>query len=194
MPGFVFSEYNTPESNTLVPSRNSKPASSFGPTNQQISAGAIVPVMIGTAGGLVGANGAALAAYPGSFTTLTASGAVSGTGFTNYFAAPPSIGTTTPGIIKTSNLQATYTDSTATPGNVTNNSPRGRVALAAAATTIVVTSSLVTATSMVECQLRSVDGAATAISTVLTGAGSFTITFNGASTGTAAQVDFMVVN
>lgn len=33
--------------------------------------------------------------YAGSFTTLAASGAVSGTGFTNYFAAPPAIGSTT---------------------------------------------------------------------------------------------------
>ena len=93
-----------------------------------------------------------------------------------------------------SNLGVAFTNSTGTPGNVTNNSPRGRVALAAAATTIVVANSLVTANSMVNCQLRSIDGAANAIQSVVTAAGSFTITFNAASTGTAAQVDFLVVN
>jgi hypothetical protein len=45
-----------------------------------------------------------LSAYPGSSlqlssTTLTVSGLVSGTGFTNYFAAPPAIGGTTPNTI-----------------------------------------------------------------------------------------------
>lgn len=129
-----------------------------------------------------------------SLAAVSASGVVSGTGFSNYMAAPPSIGTTTPGIVKTSNLQATYTDSSGTPGNVTNSSPRGRVALAAAASTIVVTSTLVSTTSMVKCQLRSVDGAATSVVSCLSAAGSFTITFNAASTGTAAQVDFLVIN
>lgn len=35
-----------------------------------------------------------LSGIPGSFTTLSASGTVSGTGFTNYFASPPAIGNT----------------------------------------------------------------------------------------------------
>lgn len=35
-----------------------------------------------------------LSGIPGSFTTLAASGTVSGTGFTNYFASPPAIGGT----------------------------------------------------------------------------------------------------
>lgn len=35
-----------------------------------------------------------LSGIPGSFTTLAASGTVSGTGFTNYFASPPAIGST----------------------------------------------------------------------------------------------------
>lgn len=131
---------------------------------------------------------------PVSATTLAASSTVSGTGFTNYLAAPPSIGTTTPGIVKTSNLQAAYTDSTGTPGNVTNNSPRGRVALAAGASTIVVTNSLVTATSMIVAMVRAVDGAATDIVTATAAAGSFTITMNAATTGTACQIDFLVVN
>lgn len=130
----------------------------------------------------------------GSFTTLSAASTVSGTGFTNYMAAPPSIGTTTPGIVKTSNLQATFTDSTGTPGNVTNNSPRGRVALAAGASSITVTNSLVAATSMIIAMVRSVDGAATDIVTTTASAGSFVITMNAATTGTACVLDFLVVN
>jgi hypothetical protein len=47
---------------------------------------------------------------------------------------------------------------------------------------------------MVMPNLRTVDGALTDIVTCVTAAGSFTMTFNGASTGTAAQVDFLVVN
>jgi hypothetical protein len=195
MPGFVFSEYDTPESLSVLGNKNSKGSSVFGATASQIAAGATIPVMLNAAGnGFVGANGAALGAVAIAATTLSASSTVSGTGFTNFFAAPPALGTTTPAAVRASNLQAVYTDSSATPGNVTNNSPRGRVALAAAASTIVVTSSLVTATSAVFTQLRAIDGAATAIRNVTTGAGSFTITFNAASTGTAAQVDFLVVN
>lgn len=133
-------------------------------------------------------------AYPGTFTTLAVSSTVSGAGFSTYLASPPAIGGTTPAAVKTSNLQATYTDSSGTPGNVTNNSPRGRVALAAGASTIVVTNSLVAATSMVVAMVRAVDGAATDIVTVLTAAGSFTITMNAATTGTACQLDFFVVN
>lgn len=105
-----------------------------------------------------------------------------------------SIGQTTPAPVKTNNLGAVYTDSSGTPGNVTNNSPRGRVAFAAGAQTIVVTSSLVTAGSMINCQLRSTDGALTSVVTAIAAAGSFTITGNGLTTGTAAQVDFLVIN
>jgi hypothetical protein len=36
----------------------------------------------------------------GAFTTLSASSTVSGTGFTNYLASPPSIGTTAPGVVR----------------------------------------------------------------------------------------------
>lgn len=110
------------------------------------------------------------------------------------FASPPAIGNITPNSVKTSNLQATFTDSTGTPGNVTNNSPRGRVAFGAGAATVVVTSSLVTAASMIIVTLRTPDTALTDVLRVLPTAGSFTITANAASTGTAAQADFLVVN
>lgn len=45
----------------------------------------------------------------GSFTTLAASGAVSGTGFANYLAAPPAIGGTTPAAGSFTTLSATTT-------------------------------------------------------------------------------------
>lgn len=105
-----------------------------------------------------------------------------------------SIGQTTAAAVKTSNLAATYTDSSGTPGNVTNNSPRGRVALAAGTSTIVVTSSIVTAASMIVAMVRATDGAATDIVTTTAAAGSFTITMNAATTGTACVIDFLVVN
>jgi len=130
----------------------------------------------------------------GAFTTLSASSTVSGVGFSTYMAAPPAIGTTTPGVVKTSNLQATYTDSTATPGNVTNNSPRGTVTLAAATSSITVTNSLVTASSTILTNLKTTDGAATQVVTVLPAAGSFTITVNGITTATDCDIDFLVVN
>lgn len=129
----------------------------------------------------------------GSFTTLAASSTVSGTGFSNYLAAPPSIGTTTPGIVKTSNLQATFTDSSGTPGNVTNNSPRGKAAFAAAGSTVVVTNSLVTATSLVHIQMEGADATLTSILRVVPAAGSFTVTGNAAATA-ATNFTFLVVN
>ncbi len=104
------------------------------------------------------------------------------------------IGQTTPAAVKTSNLGATFTDSTSTPGNVTNNSPSGRIAFGAGQSTVTVTSSLVSASSRIFCDLNSVDGALTSIVTCKANAGSFTVTANGASTGTAATFDFLVVN
>lgn len=85
------------------------------------------------------------------------------------------------------------TDSSGTPGNVTNNAVRGRAAIAAAGTACVVTSSLVTANSMVIAVLRSADATLTFIKSVVTAAGSFTVTGNAAATG-ACAFDFLVVN
>jgi len=104
-----------------------------------------------------------------------------------------SIGVTTPAVVKTSNMQAVYTDSSGTPGNVTNNSPRGKVAIAAGQSQIVVTNSLVTATSSVFCQMRTADATCTQLLTCVVAAGSFTVTGNAVST---AQVnfDYFVVN
>lgn len=138
-------------------------------------------------------NAQASPAYPGNFTTLTASGAVSGTGMSNYMASPPAIGTTAPGVVKTSNLQASFTDSSGTPGNVTNNSPRGRAAFAAGTNAVTVTSTLVTAASTVLVILETADGTLTQILTATPAAGSFTVTGNANATGTP-KFSFQVVN
>lgn len=90
-----------------------------------------------------------------------------------------------------------YTDSTGTPGNVTNNSPSGRAAFAAAASTCVVTNSSVTATSKVFVSLLSADTTLTALAAVpvTIAAGSFTVTGNAAATTAgAAKFQFLVVN
>ena len=105
------------------------------------------------------------------------------------------IGQTTPAAVKTSNLQMVFADSTATPGNVTNNSPRGKVSFAAAASTIVVTNSLVALTSSVIADMNAIDGALNAIISCKAAAGSFTITGNAAATTSGlAQCDFIVIN
>lgn len=146
-----------------------------------------------TGGTINGTTVGASTASTGAFTTLSASSTVSGTGFTNYLAAPPSIGTTTAGIVRTSELRATFTDSSGTPGAVTNNSPRGKAAFAAAASSIVVTNSLVAATSSVFVVLESADATLTSILRVTPAAGSFTVTGNAAATA-AATFSFLVVN
>jgi hypothetical protein len=90
-------------------------------------------------------------------------------------------------------LGGPLTDSSGTPGNATNNSPRGRAAFAAAGTAVVITSSLVTATSQIVCTLETVDATLTQILTAVPGAGAFTVTGNAAATGTP-KFSWMVVN
>jgi hypothetical protein len=89
--------------------------------------------------------------------------------------------------------RAAYVDSTGTPGNVTNNSPRGRAAFAAAGTSVVVTNNLVTATSSIFTNLEGNDATLTFIKSAVAGAGSFTVTGNAAATATST-FDFLIVN
>jgi hypothetical protein len=72
-----------------------------------VNGGALGTPSSGTVTNLTGTasinvNGTVGATTPttGAFTTLAASSTVSGTGFTNYFASPPAIGTTTPAEVK----------------------------------------------------------------------------------------------
>lgn len=85
-----------------------------------------------------------------------------------------------------------YTN-TATIGAVTINKPSGRANIAAAASSVVVTNSLVTAASRVLAVLAANDATATGIKSVIPAAGSFTITVNAAATGNTA-VDWVVIN
>lgn len=105
-----------------------------------------------------------------------------------------SVGATTRSTGAFTTLAITRTDSSATPGNVTNNSALGRAAFAAAASTVVVTNSAVTATSEVFVQLLgAADATLTSVVGVTVGAGSFTVTGNAAATA-AKSFSFLVIN
>ena len=82
-------------------------------------------------------------------------------------------------------------DQTGTPGAATINKPIGRVAVAAAASSVVVTNALVAADSFVQPVLQTVDGTCTQILSCVPGAGSFTITMNAACTGNT-NISFIV--
>ena len=56
--------------------------------------------LTGTASININGTVGATTATTGAFTTLAASSTVSGTGFTNYFASPPALGTTAPAEVK----------------------------------------------------------------------------------------------
>jgi hypothetical protein len=77
-------------------------------------------------------------------------------------------------------------------GNATINKPMGRVLLAAGATSVTVTNSLVTANSNVFCTVMKVDAAT--IKNVVASAGQFIIYFVAGATGPSVPVAFMVVN
>lgn len=88
-------------------------------------------------------------------------------------------------------LYMDYTN-TATVGAVTINKAAGRVRIAAAGSSVVVTNSLVTAASKVFCTIATNDATAV-LKNVVPAAGSFTITLNAATTAETA-IDFFVVN
>lgn len=87
-----------------------------------------------------------------------------------------------PTFVKFGKIIGGIADSTGTPGAATQNTRRGRVAIAAAATNVVVTNSLVTTSSVITAALQTVDGTLTQILTVVPASGSFTITGNAAAT------------
>jgi hypothetical protein len=89
--------------------------------------------------------------------------------------------------------RASFLDSSGTPGNVTNNNPRGRAAFAAAGSAVTVTNNLVVAGSTVLVSLNSADATLTFIKSAAPGAGSFVVTGNAAATATTV-FDFVVIN
>jgi hypothetical protein len=93
----------------------------------------------------------------------------------------------------TSGLVLNYTDTSGTPGAATINKPSGRVAIAAAAASVTVTDSKVTAASNVLAVLQTVDATCTGIQSVVPGSGSFVVTANAACTGNTS-VGWIVAN
>ena len=95
------------------------------------------------------------------------------------------IGATTRSSVAATTLQLDTTDSTGTPGNVTNNNVNGRAAFAAAASAVVVTNSRVGAADTVHATLLgAADATLTNIVGVTVAAGSFTVTGNAAASAT----------
>lgn len=90
------------------------------------------------------------------------------------------------------NLIMTRTDSSGTPGAATISTPRGRCSIAAAGTTVTITSTIVTAASTVLCVVSSNDATAT-LKNCVPGAGSFVITLTAGATATV-NIDFIVIN
>lgn len=87
--------------------------------------------------------------------------------------------------------QSGLADASATPGNVTQNTLRGQVSIAAAASSVTVTNSLVKSTSHVTAVLQGNDSTLTQILSVVPGAGSFVIKGNAAATA-AVKVSYQV--
>ena len=80
-----------------------------------------------------------------------------------------------------------------TTANPTINKPAGQVSVAIGASTCTVTNSLVTATSIVLCELQFVDATFTEILSVVPGSGSFVITGNANATA-LTKIGFVVIN
>lgn len=90
-------------------------------------------------------------------------------------------------------LTVRSSDSSGSPGAVTINRPSGKCAIALGASSVVVTNSLVTASSTVLAVLQTTDAALLYIKSVVPGSGSFTITGNATATA-AVTVAFLVIN
>ena len=73
---------------------------------------------------------------------------------TGIAGAAPGVWTQVYGIdLTTGDIQRPYTDTSGVPGNATIQTPRGKAAFAAAASTITITSALVSATSRIVCSM-----------------------------------------
>ena len=140
------------------------------------------------------------ASFPGSGAFLTAGGGLAWavSGVSRLWLSTLQLFPSTTGVLDLGAVNFTfkrlYIDftNTGTVGAVTINKASGRVNIAAAGTSVVVTNSLCTANAHVFPNLATVD--ATAKSAQITpGAGSFTVTLNAAATAQVA-IDFFIVN
>lgn len=83
-----------------------------------------------------------------------------------------------------------FTDTSATPGAATINTARGRISVAAAATSVVVTNAQCIATSYIGTNIATND-ATCVVKSVVPGVGSFTINLVGATAQT--NIDFILL-
>lgn len=116
---------------------------------------------------------------------LTIAGLPSAATITGGTINGTSVGATTRAAVSATLMAVTATDSTGTPGNVTNNSANGRAAFAAAGSSVVVTSGAVAATDTVQVTLLgAADATLLYVAGVTVSAGSFTVTGNAPATAT----------
>jgi len=138
-----------------------------------------------------------------TFTTANVSANFSPTGTGTVTINPATFGTinnmnigqTSMGLGRFNQLQLSYTDNSGTPGNTTFNTGRGRLAIAAGASSVVLTNSqIISANTSVYAIINqaSADATLTHIQRVLTAANTATIYGNAAATGNVI-VDVMVV-
>lgn len=126
---------------------------------------------------LVNSADVTVTAVSSDLLTLTVSGAVTaGAGLAIAYVPPT--------FQKFGRVNGGISDSTGSPGAATQNTRRGRVAIAIGSASVVVTNSLVTTSSVITATLQTVDATLTQLLTVVPGSGSFTITGN--ATATAA--------
>jgi hypothetical protein len=140
----------------------------------------------------IGLSGDALT-FGGSLVATTASG-LSGSTVENCEIDSCTITTSTlTGCAFAGSQDFDHTDSSSTPGNVTINKPAGKFAVAIGAASVTVTNSLVTAASMVFCEIQFADATHTTKLRVVPGVGSFVYTGNANATA-ATKVAFIVIN
>ena len=106
-------------------------------------------------------------------------------------------GTSVVKMVNPTNIRANYTDTSATPGSVTNNSPRGKASMVAnVLSPITITNSLVTATSSIFIIQEATDNNVYGLY-VVPAAGSFTVNFGMGTVlapTTNIKFSFLVVN
>lgn len=105
---------------------------------------------------------------------------------------PTAVAITGGSAVGLTDLGATFTNISGTPGSGTANTPSGKAAFAATGSSVVVTCSKCTANSKVFIQLGGTDATLTSVRCT-PAAGSFTVTGNAAATG-ITPFTFLVVN
>jgi hypothetical protein len=155
--------------------------------------GAVTATSVTASAAVQGATVTATGALAGASAAVTNNATVGGTlgvtGATTLSSTLAVTGATT----HTGKVSFDATDSSGTPGAATVNKPSGQASIAIGTDSVVITNSLVTATSVVVAVLQFVDATLTQILSVVPGAGSFTVTGNANATA-ATKVGWIVFN